>query len=162
MSINTVRKELFKRITELTEEIKEGEKHGKPHLVGEVVGEDPPKVELNVVIFSGQSHKILLKDGNSLLFLFPVTSQNPRRVFLDLWMFLNGRESKDVLEPGATFRGVLKNVLKRQGFEVIWMSVQENHLGGYVEVIATRENSRYRMIFEKKGDMFTLLQVERV
>lgn len=162
MSVSLVRQELFKRVNELVDEIREGMKYGIPHLVGEITGGDVPKVELNVAVFNGSNHKFILTDEKALLFMLPVDSPNPRRIFLDLWMFLNGKSSESELEPGTRFRGVLKNALKRAGFEVIWMNVQEDNFGGYVDVLTVKEGERYRMTFEKKGDEFTLLEAEKI
>ncbi|WP_048811392.1 hypothetical protein [Thermococcus gammatolerans] len=160
-----VRKELFQRIKSLVGEIEEGMRYGIPHLVGELVleSEDDPNLELTVTVFSESSHWILLRDGKSILFMMPVENSNPRTTFLELWTFLKGRSEGKRLEPGVTIKGVLKNVLQRRGYNVVWMNVMGGENSGYVEVLASKGETRYRMTFEKrKADEFTLIDMERI
>ncbi|WP_232460847.1 hypothetical protein [Thermococcus gorgonarius] len=164
MSINIVRKELFKKVTYLAREIEEGMNYGVPHLVGEIEAGELPQVELSVVVFNGSYHRFLLKDEDErkLYFMLPVDSSNPRRVFMEIWTFLNGKTDGSVLIPGTKIRGILKSELSRRGFETIWMNVYEEGGIGYVEVLAVKENARYRMTFEKTGNEFTLLEIEKI
>jgi hypothetical protein len=161
MSISVIRKELFQRIRDIVPLVEEGLKYGVPHLVGEITSGEEPKVDVSVTVFENSHHKILLPDSGVLLFMFPVDTPNPRRLFLELWMFLNGKSNGDTLEPGSVIRGVLKNALEKRGFEVVWMTVNENAEGGYVGVLATKGGIRYRMTFEKRGGEFILLEKER-
>ncbi|EEB74543.1 hypothetical protein [Thermococcus sp. AM4] len=164
MSEIKIRKELFQRIKSLAGEIEDGLRYGIPHLVGEIVLEsDDPSVELTVTVFSGSSHWILLREGNSVLFMMPVEGSNPRKAFLDLWAFLKGRGEGKRLEPGVTIKGVLKTFLQRRGYNVIWMNVMGGENSGYVEVLASKGEARYRMTFEKrKADEFVLIDMERL
>ncbi len=160
-----LRKELFQRVKSLGGEIEEGLKYGTPHLVGEIAPDSGRglRLDLVVTVFSGSSNKVLLKDGNSLLFMMPVEDPNPRKVFLELWAFLNGRSESKRLEPGAVVRGILKSVLQRRGYSIIWMNVIGGENSGYVEVLASKGGARYRMTFEKrKADEFVLVDIERL
>jgi len=161
MGRSVIRKELFQRISELSPLVKEGLEYGVPHLVGEITGGEEPKVDVSITVFENSYHRILLPDNGVLLFMFPADTPNPRRLFLELWMFLNGKSSGDSLEPGSVIRGVLKNALEKRGFKVVWMTVNENPEGGYVGVLATKGGIRYRMTFEKRGGEFVLLEKER-
>lgn len=165
MSEIKLRKELFQRIKDLSGEIEEGLKYGVPHVVGEILpgGEKGFTLNLSVATFVDSSHRILLKDKGSVMFMMPVDDPNPRKAFLEVWDFLNGRFEGKTLEPGATIRGVLKTALQRRGYRVIWMNVIESKGGGYVEVIASKSGVRYRMTFEKrKTDEFLLIDMERI
>ncbi len=161
MSKSVIRKELFQRVSELAPLVEEGLKYGVPHLVGEINGDEEPKVDISIAVFENSHHRILLPDNGVLFFMFPADTPNPRRLFLELWMFLNGKSSGDTLEPGSVIRGVLKNALEKRGFEVVWMTVNENSDMGYVGVLATKGGIRYRMTFEKRGGEFILLEKER-
>ncbi|WP_040681510.1 hypothetical protein [Thermococcus zilligii] len=162
MSINLVRKELFRKVNHLAREIEDGMNYGVPHLVGEIEAGDPPKVELSVAVFDGSYHRFILKDEGKLYFMLPVDSSNPGRVFMEVWTFLNGKTGGSVLTPGTKIRGILSSELSRRGFETIWMNVYEKGGTGYVEVLAVKENARYRMTFEKAGDELILLEIEKI
>ncbi|ASJ03433.1 hypothetical protein A3L09_09250 [Thermococcus profundus] len=165
MSEARLRKELFQRVKELSEEIREGLNYGIPHLVGEIsAGSNGSlQLEVNVALFSKSAHRFLLKEEDSLLFMLPLDDYNPRRVFLELWSFLNGRSKGNALEPGTSIKGVLKTSLQRRGFEVVWMNVSGDESGGYVEAIASKAGQRYRMLFERKSpDEFILVDMEKI
>ncbi|AJC71992.1 hypothetical protein X802_07355 [Thermococcus guaymasensis DSM 11113] len=160
-----IKKEIFQRVKSLREEVEEGLKYGIPHLVGELVpdSEKGPRLDLVVTVFSDSSNQILLRDGNSILFMMPVDDSNPRKIFLELWAFLSGRTESKKLEPGTVVRGILKSVLQRSGYNVIWMNVIGGENSGYVEVLVSKGEARYRMTFEKrKADEFVLVDMERL
>jgi hypothetical protein len=95
--------------------------------------------------------------------MMPVEGSNPRKAFLDLWAFLKGRGESKRLEPGVTIKGVLKTFLQRRGYNVIWMNVMGGENSGYVEVLSSKGEARYRMTFEKrKADEFVLIDMERL
>lgn len=160
-----LRKLLFQRIRDLSDEIEEGLAYGTPHLVGEISRDSNGDVnlDLRIVHFADASHRILLQEDNSVLFMLPINESNARKVFLELWSFLKGRPQGNDLGPGTSIKGVLKTALRRRGFEVIWMSVIGGDSRGYVEVIASKAEKRYRMVFERKSpDEFVLMEMEKM
>jgi len=154
-------KELFQRISSLEDEIKEGLKRGRVHIVGEIMGES---VEVEAVTFESEEHRLLLPlpDEGRVLFMYPVRTSNPRRIYLELWAFLRGKAAGP-LEVGSTVRGVLRKALEKRGYGVVWMNIRERGTSKTIEVLASKEGSRYRLVFEeRKPNEFLLVEKENV
>ncbi len=159
-----IRKELFHRIKRAEDEIKEGMRYGVPHLVGEISTEgDDPKVDIAVVVFKDARHRFLITDSESVKFLFPLEDDSPHRIFMKLWMFLNGKPENNCIKPGITIKGPLYEALRRKRFDVVWTSPQGNDGAGYVQVIVVRDGVRYNMLFEALGDnIFKVADVKEI
>ncbi|WP_297438533.1 hypothetical protein [Thermococcus sp.] len=159
---SNIRKELFRRIKRVAKEAEDGMRYGVPHLVGEVSLEgNDPKVEVVVAVFEDTRHRFMIVEGGSVKFLFPVDSESPRRTFMELWMFLNGKSEDSRIRPGNTIKGPLYEVLRKKRFEIVWMSSQGSESTGYAQIVAIRDGVRYNMLFEVLGDnLFRVVDVK--
>ncbi|WP_456368772.1 hypothetical protein [Thermococcus sp.] len=155
MAESYLKRKLAESIASLWEEISEIAGYGIPHLVGEIHSDG--KVELSAVVFNDYRLETFVDDG-VLHFIFPAEEGSPRALFLSLWFFLTGKSAPKFLRPGERFRGQLPTLLKRMGFEVLWMAGDS-----YVEVWAAKNGVRYHLTFKKIGDdEYILAEKERV
>ncbi|WP_232462011.1 hypothetical protein [Thermococcus siculi] len=60
-------------------------------------------------------------------------------------------------------KGILKNALQREGFDVLWITVRPVGELEYIEVWAAKGGNRYSMLFQKisSGD-YVLMEMEKV
>ncbi|WP_297068604.1 hypothetical protein [Thermococcus sp.] len=150
---SNIRKELFRSINNATGEIREGLRYGIPHLAGEISIEGKePRVEVVVTVFENTRHSLLITDGGTVRFLFPSEDDNPHRLFMKLWMFLNGKSEGNYIRPGRIIKEPLYEALRKRRFEVIWTSSRGAAGNEYTEVIAVRDGVRYNMLFEMLED----------
>ncbi len=158
-----IRRRLSQRLAEVKGDIEDGLRYGIPHVVGEIV-EGESEVYLTVVVFERSRHSWVLREDGTVLFMHPAEDANPHRLFFDVWRLLDGRkgEKKD-FGPGVRMKGILKNALQREGFEVLWMTVRPVGNVEYVEVWATKGKKRYNLLFQKiaSGD-YVLMEMEKV
>ena len=161
----SLKKRISRMLRELSGEIEEGLNYGIPHLVGEIrAGNDGPEVEMVVSLFDGKTHSMRLILERELLFIFPAEDPHPYRLFLDFWRFLEGKGSeKSKLEKGDRVKGPIDEVLRRYGYNVLWMNVQMTGEGEVTQVWAKRGGIRYNMTFKKVGkNEFVVLDVAMV
>ncbi|NJE04408.1 hypothetical protein [Thermococcus sp. MV11] len=155
------RRELARKLGLVEEEIAEGFKYGIPHIVGEIL--EDGSVFLSVVVFESARHSFLLRESDRVFFLYPAEERNRRRLFFKLWRFLDGREEDGAFVPGKRIGGILKNALRREGFDVLWINVRPAGDGEYIDVWAVKDGTRYNLLFEKiaQGE-YVLLEMEKV
>ncbi len=162
MAWKKVHKELIESFERSLPEIVEGMKYGIPHIVGEITlnGSDP-EVRVSVVTFERGKHPLVLREGDSIGFMYPVEDRNPYLTFLELMTFF---EKKCV--DGASFKVLTRKdpgeFLRALGAEVIWRG--EYPLDGkeFVQVWAVSGNFRYNFLFEKTPKGFLLKDMKRI
>ena len=161
---SVIRRKLSQELTRVKEEIGDGINYGIPHVVGEIlVGGDEPEVTLSVAVFENSRHSWVLREGGTILFMHPTEETNPHRLFFEIWSLLRGRKRNRGFSPGVRVKGILRNALHREGFEVLWMNVRQVGDLEYVDVWARKGGDRYNMLFQKiaSGD-YVLIEMEKV
>ncbi|QDA32009.1 hypothetical protein FH039_10895 [Thermococcus indicus] len=163
------RRELAQKLEMARDEIEEGFRYGVPHLVGEIrdardSNDGSPSLTLSVVVFENARHSFVIREDGSTFFMYPAENSNHRRLFFNIWRFLEGKgHSESHFEPGMHIRGILRSAIQRAGFEVLWMNVRPAGRGEYIDVWATKDGARYSMLFEKiSSGEYVLLEIEKV
>ena len=158
-----IRRKLSQELVRIRGEIEDGMRYGIPHVVGEIREGNDPEVSLSVAVFSDSRHSWVLREEDAILFIHPVEDSNPRRLFFELWRLLAGRRRDKAFGPGSRVKGILKNALQREGFEVLWMNARAIEGIEYVEVWARKGETRYNLLFQKlaSGD-YALMEMEKV
>ncbi|NJE02245.1 hypothetical protein [Thermococcus sp. JdF3] len=163
-----IRRELARKLELVRDEIEDGFQYGVPHIVGEIRNapddDGYPNLSLSVVVFENARYSFLLREDGRALFMYPAENSNPRRLFFNLWRFLDGKDhSGGRFEPGMHLRGILRSAIQRAGFEVLWMNVRPAGDGEYIDVWAVKDGVRYNMLFEKiSSGEYVLLEIEKV
>ncbi|AEK73722.1 hypothetical protein GQS_09140 [Thermococcus sp. 4557] len=164
-----IRRELARKLELARDEIEDGLRYGVPHLVGEIRNAHDdnggsPDLSLSVVVFESARHSFVIREDGSTFFMYPAENSNHRRLFFNLWRFLDGKNhSEGRFEPGMHIRGILRSAIQRAGFEVLWINVRPAGRGEYIDVWATKDGVRYNMLFEKiASGEYVLLEIEKV
>jgi hypothetical protein len=161
MTETNLKRELSARLKELAPQIDEGLAYGIPHVVGEILQGEDLEVNLNIVVFE-RPHPLRLVSDGGLFFIYPAEDSHPYRLFLDLWRFLQGKEVRS-LKPGEKVRGSVEEALKKHGYTILWMNVQQSMEEELVQVWAKKGKLRYNMVFRKtEGDELVLLEMSRL
>ncbi|WP_148233431.1 hypothetical protein [Pyrococcus sp. NA2] len=156
MTSATLKKNLFKKITELIPEIKEEFNYGVPHLVGEIAGEE---TDIQVVVYKNKKLQLIINDDNGWTgFIMPIEDPDVKlhKLLIKLQSIIEG---KNTLKPGMIIKEPLKLNLRKLGYTVVWMS----SLHDIIEVIAVRAGEKYRISFrvDSPGE-FRLVEVNKI
>ncbi|WP_457752737.1 hypothetical protein [Thermococcus sp.] len=163
MTEMSFRKQLFKAIKELKNELEELGRYGTPYLVGEIKKVNGKwEVHLAVSVIEEKIEEFSIEENETFMFICPVRDTRPYKVYMDVISLISNKRLQQEIKPGSVIKGNPRRALKRMGFEILWMHSQNTSEGTYITVWASKRGNRYTITMKVVGEETRIIEVKKI